>query len=315
MCWAEWVYCPRRRALTGEGEHLKKLFNSFGDKLELCVVEDLLKDGAFDKHTYSTIGNTDYQTKDYIKPAVHGTVGILESARKFGDKVKHIVIMSSISAIHHSEIRHGPVTFDETTWNNEAIQAVQEKGKEIPPLTLYSASKALAEKAAWDFYEKHKSEIQWDVTTVHPSLEPLQESPKAPSDLNISMLIIWNVIATEMPDEQLKNSLNLVHAQDVANAHVLALRKEKAGGERIILSSTPVTCQQIRNIAHSLRPELYTSGILPRGKPDLDATIQFIFNGEKAEKILGLKYASPEKVISDCLAYFEGRGWLEKINA
>ncbi|KAF8900240.1 D-lactaldehyde dehydrogenase [Gymnopilus junonius] len=301
-----------------KGQHMQELFRSYGDKLQLFVVEDLSKDGAFDEavkgvdaieHIASPATLLSVNPDDYIKPAVQGTVGLLESARKFGDKVKCIIITSSVGAIHESGPNHGTVTFDETNWNNGAIQTVKEKGGEAHPLILYSTSKTLAEKAAWDFYKKYKGEVQWDLIVLGA---PLQEPPKTPKDLNTSMAIFWDIIANDKSEEELKQSINLVHAQDIADAHVQALRKEKAGGERIIISGMAIAWQQIRNTVHSLKPELHTLGILPHRNPDLDAPIQFIFNGGKAQKILDLKYAPVEKVISDALAYFEERGWLEK---
>lgn len=34
---------------------------------------------------------------------------------------------------------------------------------------VYSASKVLAERAAWDFMEKHKESIKFDMVAINPS--------------------------------------------------------------------------------------------------------------------------------------------------
>lgn len=68
---------------------------------------------------------------------------------------------------------------------------------------------------------------------------------------------------------------------------------------------------KLGNVIHSLRPELYSSGALPRGKPDLENRILFIYNPEKGKRILGLKYRGFEEMINETLDDFEARGWLK----
>ncbi|KAF8900235.1 hypothetical protein CPB84DRAFT_1847299 [Gymnopilus junonius] len=235
------------------GKHMKAYFNSYGDKLELSVVEDITKDGAFDEavkdvdaieHTASPSTFALEDPNAYITPAVHGTLSILESARKFGNKVKRIVITSSVLAMYITTTPvKATVIVDESFWNEKAIELVKEKGKEEEGIVKYSASKTLAEKAAWKFREKHKNEIQWDLVTIHPSF--------VLGGFNVSLLFkkrsfqrpgcffarFWNMIAKNKPDSELKDTLNFVDVRDTAAAHVAALRKEKAGDERFIVST------------------------------------------------------------------------------
>ena len=42
------------------------------------------------------------------------------------------------------------------------------KASAAGPFVVYSASKTLAEKAAWEFVATHKSEISWDLVTINP---------------------------------------------------------------------------------------------------------------------------------------------------
>ncbi|PPQ72637.1 hypothetical protein CVT26_004344 [Gymnopilus dilepis] len=306
-----------------KGKHVKEYFSSYDDQLEIVVVEDMTKDGAFDEvvkgvdaieHIASPATLFFEDPDTYIKPAVQGTVGILESARKFGDKVKRIIITSSVGAIY-STVTNPPVLFDEKHWNDEAIQMVKDHGKDAPSLIKYSASKTLAEKAAWDYYKEHKREAQWDLVVFHPSLvlgPPLQEQPKTPAELNTSLLIFWNMIANEQPEEALKDSINIIHVRDIAAAHVAALRKEEAAGQRMILNEAVFSWQGLRNLVRSLRPDLYASGVFPPGNPNLGNIIRYEFDGRKAKQVLGLKYATAEEIVKDTLADFESRGWLQK---
>ncbi|KAF8871425.1 hypothetical protein CPB84DRAFT_1800782 [Gymnopilus junonius] len=101
-------------------------------------------------------------------------------------------------------------------------------------------------------------------------------------------------------DEELKATYNFIGVRDVSKAHVEVLKNEKAAGERIILANGASTWQDTRNYVHSLRPDLYASGVLPRGNPDLDNTVLYIYIYQQNE------------MIGDLLADFEARGWLKK---
>ncbi|KAF8883620.1 D-lactaldehyde dehydrogenase [Gymnopilus junonius] len=301
-----------------KGKHLMEYFSSYGDKVELFVVEDLIKDGSFDEavkgvdaieHLASPATFEPVEPDDYIKPAIQGTVGILESARN--DKVKRIVITSSVVVVYNSmkEVTQ-MVTFDETQWGDDVIEVVKKMGRDASPW------KSIAHRrlAAWEFYNQHKSEVQWDLTTLLPSFVwgPPVQILKGPQYLNESLKILWSMITDYQPDEALRRTFSLIHNRDVSAAHVVALRKETAGGERILVTNGSYIWQGIRNLIHTLKPELYTSGILPRGNPTLGTEISYQYDSEKAKRILELDYASAEKVFNDTLDYFKDRGWLEK---
>ena len=79
---------------------------------------------------------------EIIQPAVKGTMSVLKAAAK-NDKIKHIVITSSIASIF-SSYTTGSKTYTEEDWPN------------MDKIKPYNKSKALAEKEAWKFYEKKK---------------------------------------------------------------------------------------------------------------------------------------------------------------
>jgi nucleoside-diphosphate-sugar epimerase len=175
---------------------LTERFSNYGDKLELVVVEDITKDGAFDEvvkgidviaHTASPFHfkatNPDGEQflsyrkvvffnlrngihSDIIIPAVRGTTSILNSALKHGSNVKRFVLTSSGVAIRESTTV--PRVFTESDWNKADVEAVKTKGSAAGPLAIYMASKTLAEKAAWEFIAAHKSEISWDLVAINP---------------------------------------------------------------------------------------------------------------------------------------------------
>ena len=134
----------------------------------------LPQDGAFDEavkgvdaivHTASPVTDKGEDPTQLIVPAVQGTVGILASALKHGPSVKRIVVTASIGSVH--EFISEPKVYSETDWNDLAVHEVETKGAAAPPLSMYCASKTLAERAAWAFWKAHREEVGWDLVVLH----------------------------------------------------------------------------------------------------------------------------------------------------
>ena len=65
--------------------------------------------------------------------------------------------------------------------------------------------------------------------------------------LNTSLQWYWSIVLAEAPTrEQLSGAIAITDVRDMAEAHVLALEKEKAGGERILVNSGTYTWQDLR---------------------------------------------------------------------
>ncbi|KAG9041793.1 methylglyoxal reductase (NADPH-dependent) gre2 [Tulasnella sp. UAMH 9824] len=161
-----------------KGKYLQNLFKDHGDRFSYVVVEDIAKEGAFDgavvgvdavQHTASPFHFKADDPKELIEPAVKGTVGVLESIKKYAPGVKRVVITSSVAAIVYDKGREG-VTYDESDWNTESPKEIDEKGRNASPIHKYRASKVLAERAAWDFVEKNKESVAFDLVTVNPPM-------------------------------------------------------------------------------------------------------------------------------------------------
>ena len=105
-------------------------------------------------------------SKDLIIPAVRGTTSILNSALKHGSTLKRVILTSSVAAVR--EDTTVPRVFNESNWNNAAVEAVKTKGSAVGPVTIYLASKTLAEKVAWEFVAAYGSQIPWDLVVLNP---------------------------------------------------------------------------------------------------------------------------------------------------
>lgn len=312
-----------------KAEHVQKQFAEYGDKLEIAVVDDIAKEGAFDElvedvdaiaHMASPFHFNAQRPEELIEPAVNGTVGILESAFKHGLFVKRVVITSSVGAIVRDEPT--PITFTEKDWNQQSLDLVNELGEKAPNMVKYRASKTAAEKAAWKFVEDHKQEIKWDVTCLNPPFVfgPAIHELTDPASLNTSTKLFYDYVADASKAEAAgndflaKNGTCWVDVRDVAEAHRLALEKQEAGGERIIISGGLFKWQDFIDMANALNPPPKLSKPIPKGHPGSGTghphTVHLvIYDASKSDRILGLKYRSMATTTKDTFADYQVRGW------
>jgi len=62
-----------------------------------------------------------------------------------------------------------PTKYSEEDWNEISPKQVEEQGSNASPMTIYLASKTLAERAAWKYYDEIKSQVKWDLSVILPS--------------------------------------------------------------------------------------------------------------------------------------------------
>ncbi|KAI5831152.1 NAD(P)-binding protein [Schizophyllum commune Tattone D] len=305
-----------------KGEYLKKYFEKYADKFELSIVADITKENAFDEavvgadailHMASPVSFGVEDPQELIRPALQGTLGVLDSALKHGKAIKRIVITGSVASI--VEERDTPAVFDESHWNEQAPREVEEKGVAAKPTSKYRASKVIAERAAWDFVEKHAKEISWDLAVINPPLifGPAIHEVSKPEELNWSALEFHKTVASldmgGKPKEViLSRRACWVDVRDVAEGHVRALETEAAGGKRFIISAGSLCVQEFINVANALNK---TGRKLPVGYPDLPTENPpfLLYDASRSKDILGMTYRSVEETTRDTLADYDARGW------
>ena len=172
---------------------VKQLFSDFGARFEACIVPDYgkvrfvwlieyrvwtdggVQEGAFDEiatsidailHIASPCHFDTADPKDLIEPAIAGTVNVLRSCMRAGSTVKRVVITSSTAAVFHWSTSTG--VLDESVWNKGSPREVELKGKETDPRDIYSASKTLAERAAWALIDQHRHDAPFDLVALTP---------------------------------------------------------------------------------------------------------------------------------------------------
>ena len=168
-------------------------------------------------------------TKDagsVIRPAVDGTLRVLRAARDAG--VKRVVYTSSCGAVYYGHPDR-TTPFDESDWT------VVGGG----PMSAYVTSKALAERAAWDFMEAEGGRLELSVINPAGIFGPAL-SPEATSSLGLIRTLLAGMPG--VPNLW----MGIVDVRDVAELHALALESPEAAGERYIAwGAGPVSMPQI----------------------------------------------------------------------
>jgi dihydroflavonol-4-reductase len=238
---------------------------------------------------------------------VDGSVNVLEAAA--AARVPRMVYTSSVAVLG---INRDRTPADETT-----------------PVTLedmvghYKRSKFLAEQAV----RARAAELSFPVVTVNPS------TPIGPGDIKPTPTgrILLDAAAGRMP-AFVDTGLNLVHVDDVAQGHLLALERGEPG-ERYILGGEDFTlerilievAQHVRRRASTIRlPHwlVYPLAVAAEGlalvtkrepRVTLDgvrmSTKHMYFSSRRAERELEYKWRDPRLAIVAAVDWFKQHGY------
>jgi len=238
---------------------------------EFVIVPDLQAPGAYNEavkdvdyiiHLASPITTggkltTEEYHEYFIKPAVHGTLGMLEAAVT-APTVKRVVITSSVVAI---------IPFQRFAGGNMRDDEVYDAESRIGPYAnefqAYSASKAAAlnESEAW----MAKNKPSFDLVNIHPSFvegrDDLVNTPAA-AVAGTNAVILGAVLGTKNPQPTPGVS---VHNEDVARLHVEALQSSVPAGSYVANSGGMAGTQweKTNEIVARLFPEAIEKGIVP----------------------------------------------------
>lgn len=284
-------------------------------QLSFVVVPDFLAPGAFDEaiqgvkyiiHVASPIPlgvpeNVDFE-KYFVQPAVQGTLGVLDSAKKTSS-VKRIVVTSSIVANTGREGLDGATT---GTINAET-RPVFDRGPYDNSSSAYAASKVAALIRAEEWIEQNKPDF--DVIHIHPSYilgrDELYSSTK---DFMSGTNSLALAVATGHATKGRSVAVSFNHVADTARAHVLSLDPKVAGNQSFLLTSSGERGEKwddIFEIVERRYPEAVEKGIFKQG----DAAAAWTngsFSGDvrKTEETFGFKLATLEEAVTPILDQF-----------
>jgi len=242
--------------------------------------------------------------EDVIRPAVDGVLRVLRAARDA--RVKRVVFTSTCGAIYYGHpLRAEP--FDESSWTNI----------DGGDMSAYVKSKALAERAAWDFMKAEGGALELSVVNPSGIFGPALGPDYSPSLDLIKRLLNGSMPAC--PDLW----FGVVDVRDVASLHLRAMTAPEAKGERFI--ATQGRAVSMLDIAKVLKARLGARGarVPTRKLPNVVVRGLALFNLEmrallpmlgkarsatsaKAERVLGWKPRSwQEAVVATAESLFE----------
>jgi len=275
------------------------------NNLEIVIVEDILKEGAFDEaakdakyilHVASPISlrASDDFYNSLIQPALQGTLGMLRSAAKT-PSVKRVIITSSVAVLSLQPEDGHAVSVDE-------VYAPPDPHSKFPDaFRAYGASKSIAYAGgkAWVKAEKPS----FDVISILPSviLGPNQLVTSPEGYQSGTNRYVINVLEGKRVENPSLGST--VHVDDVALAHVKALSPEVEGNQDFLLSTPEhVNYDDAISIAKKYFPDAFedgrlsAEGHLPQVELNFDVT--------KTEKILGIKWRGFEDQVKGIVSQY-----------
>ena len=239
---------------------------------------------------------------------VEGSLNVLERAAALG--VERLVYTSSVAVLG--------IHADRTPANEDSPVSIDDM------VGHYKRSKYLAEQAV----KQRAVELGFPLVIVNPS------TPIGPGDVRPTPTgrIIVDAALGRIP-AFVDTGLNVVHVDDVAHGHVLALERGRAL-ERYILGGGDMTLREILTLVAErsgrrpptielnrglVYPIAFVSELVARftGK-EPRATLDGLrmsrkhmyFSSEKAERELGYRWRPPEQAIADAMSWFREHDYL-----
>ena len=240
---------------------------------------------------------------ELIIPAVEGTRRVIEAAINEG--VKKVVQTSSCAAI--IETHNGKTHFTEDDWTDASHHKTP----------AYYKSKTLAEQKAWEL-------IGAQSTTKLAVINPAGVfGPTLSDDIGVANAFVLQVIDGKVPGCP-KLHLGFVDVRDVAAAHILAMQKPEADGERFIISEREYWFREFSAVLRAAGYEKAPSREMPNWlvkflglfDPPTRQMSQMIGKekitpSDKAKKLLGWKPRPADESLRDTAAQIVEKGMVK----
>ncbi|XP_042209022.1 putative uncharacterized oxidoreductase YDR541C isoform X3 [Homarus americanus] len=237
------------RSLENEAklEPLKNLVPDAKFPLEL-VAADLTKDEGWDKAVLDC-------TKVVHTATLKGTQaeGLSEATKKFltacaaAKTITRVVLTSCANAVFGEPVPEPDKEYNEESWTDA----------ESPTIDAYTKSKAIAEKAAWDFVKELPDDQKFELAVINPTLilgPALTEGHKNATSVSFMVQIV-NKVYPGVPRVQMP----ICDVRDVAKAHLKALTMPEAVNNRHIICTDSVWVKDISMaVAKEFKPQGYS---------------------------------------------------------
>jgi len=274
------------RSLDREAELRKAVRRGGADDAGLeVVVADLMADGGW---AGAVAGCTDIfhvaspmiQPKDpdeVIAPAREGTLRVLRAARDAG--ARRVVLTSSFAAVGYTPKPGADYT--EADWTDP----------DTPGLPPYPRSKAIAERAAWDFIEREGGGTE--LVSVNPTGI---FGPSLVTEVRSTLQLIKAMLdgaMTVVPRQR----FGVADVRDVADAHIRAMTTPAAAGKRFLVLADGPTISWLQ-LARILRDRLGPlAERVPTTEAPGDEPPDLVIHNDRARNELGWRPRPAETTI------------------
>ncbi|KAE8445527.1 hypothetical protein EG329_013290 [Mollisiaceae sp. DMI_Dod_QoI] len=292
-----------------------------GSRLTFTIVPDLCKKHAYDDacrgvsyiiHIASPLMSNGIpagvdQEAFFVKPAVRGTINMLEAAKKSGS-VRRVVVTSSITALIPFEELSGQKRC--SRWITPEDRIPFPSGPYANEFEAYAASKvaALAEAENWmrRQQQQQQHDVGFDVVHLHPSfVEGRNELATTPRDtLKGTNAIVLGIALGQKFEYSTMGATVLL--DDVARVHVQALDTAAVpGNESYILSQDTIWDDVTEIVARRFAEDVEKRALPNSGSA---VTHAVFVDASKTEEVFGLEHSGfEEQVVSVVGHYLELR--------
>lgn len=284
--------------------------------LQTAIVEDITDPEAYSAlfdscqpaailHLASPFGySVDDYERDLMQPAVRGTEAVFKAAART-PSVQRIIHTNSFACIYDASLGPRPgYVYTSKDWcpltYEDGVQAANAP-------VAYRASKAVAEKTAWELMAAPEFSGAFDLISLCPAMVfgPFLDTPfslpQSLEDLNTSNKLVWDVVsAGEQTTVPPTKGPVWVDVRDVAEAHVRALTNPSLGGRRMLLAEGVYCSQEIADVAREVARK--HSHRIPLGNPGMrEADTHFGVDSSVEASDLGINWRNLSETLSDLL--------------
>lgn len=294
-----------------KNEWLQQYFDEkYGSgKLHLVKVDDFTRKDCFDvavkgvKAFVHVASDLSFKSDPnlIVTPAIKSTLNALAAAATEPEMRAFVLTSSSTAATAPKPNEKFHIS--KSSWNQDDI----EKAWAPPPYeaerawTVYGASKAQSEQAAWKYMEDNKPQFVFNAVLPNANfgtiLDPKHQDGSTASWIKAIFGPGWSTIQNIPPQYY-------VHPADTARLHVAAATDSDISGQRIFAFSEPYNWNQVLEICRSARPQANVPSRLDNDDKDLSTV-----DNELARNILKNRFGQDsflplEKGVIDTLDSF-----------
>jgi dihydroflavonol-4-reductase len=227
---------------------------------------------------------------EVVIPARDGALRVLRAARDAG--IRRVVMTSSFAAIGYSP---KPVRdYTEDDWTDPAT----------PGLAAYPLSKAVAERAAWDFVEREGGDTE--LVVINPTWIA---GPTLTSDARSSLQLFQAMLTGHMPVVP-RQRFGIADVRDVARLHITAMATPEAAGKRYLALADGPTVTFL-DVANVLREKLGAlAELVPTEEAPGEEPAPLVIHNDRAKAELGFAPRPVETTIVETAESLRDRGLL-----